>query len=110
LLTIGGSVPIPPIWSTARRGAEIALGGGIGARIERWEGGRKQARLACEIDSAQFTSDICEGYGGTTRRRVLQEFDRRCAALGIANPATDGVARWCEQAIAYSREIGRTGG
>ena len=110
LPTIGGGEPVPPTWSAVRQTAEIALGGGIGARIERWEGGRKRARLAGAIASAQFTPDVCEGYGGTTRRRVLQEFDRRCAALGLANPAAGAAVRWAEPADGYSREIGRSGG
>ncbi len=110
LPTIGGGAPVPPAWSTLCRTAEIALGGGIGDQIELWEGGRKQARLTGEIASAQFTPDVCEGYGGTTRRRVLQEFDRRCATLGLANPGADTLVHWAERANTNSREIGRSGG
>jgi hypothetical protein len=110
LPTIGGGEPVPRAWSAVRCTAEIALGGEIGAQAERWEGKRKRARLAGQIASAQFTPDVCEGYGGTTRQRVLQDFDRRCAALGLANQVAGAVVRWAETAEANSREIGRSGG
>ena len=39
--------------------------------------------------SARFTDDVCEGHYGRARQRVLVEFARRCALLGIDIPSTN---------------------
>lgn len=66
-----------------RRTGELVLAGSIGNRIEGWEARRKRSRLGRANGKARFTADVCEGYFGDHRERVLQAFEARCRELGI---------------------------
>jgi hypothetical protein len=68
---------------------ERLLAGGLGARLERWEAGRKQRRLA-GLGAGRFTADLCEGHFGQSRRRTLGAFEQHCRRLGIVPPGIVG--------------------
>jgi len=74
------------LWNTVRQGAEVALSGTLGDRIEAWEARRKQSRFKNEHGAARFTADVCEGHFGRSRQRALRDFEQRCRELGIALP------------------------
>ena len=63
----------------ARRCLEGALGGSIGAAIERWEMDRKVRRLTAESQSAETRYDrwVCKGHTEEHRHRVLAAYDAR---------------------------------
>lgn len=84
------AAPALPATATALgRVGEATLGGALGDRLEAWEGRRKQRRFGSGDHSARFTDDVCEGHYGRARQRVLVEFARRCALLGIDIPSTN---------------------
>ncbi|HVC33486.1 MAG TPA: hypothetical protein VNL16_08245 [Chloroflexota bacterium] len=92
--------PVASSVGLARRAAEAVLAGSLGDRLEGWEARRKRRRLG-EVDtSARFTADLCEGYFGNHRLRVLQDFALRCAHLGITpSIADDSPARHRERGV-----------
>lgn len=84
--------PAAPTGGAGQRLGEAALGGALGDRIEGWEAGRKRRRFGRGDHGAHFTADRCEGHFGRARRRVLDDFARRCDFLGIAAPTSDDAA------------------
>jgi hypothetical protein len=84
--TIRTASPGPQTATAAQHIGEAILRGFPGDGFEAWEASRKQARLNMMESDARFTSDVCEGHFGNSRRRTLHDFEQRCRQLAIRCP------------------------
>jgi hypothetical protein len=60
---------------------ERVLGGGFGDRVERWEMNRKIRKLGAQtprnVDTVQFSADVCRGFFSGHGKRILREYETR---------------------------------
>lgn len=77
-----------PAWLKAL--GERVLGGRLGDRLERWERKRKIARFSRQAaafgdgTAAVFTPDCCKGHFEAYDRVILERFQERLEAYGVA--------------------------
>jgi hypothetical protein len=82
------SLSVGPVRRAFKRGAERALMGGLGDRLEARERGIKIARLrqeamACGTSAAAFTGDCCKGHLDDHGNQIQEAYAQRLRELGL---------------------------
>jgi hypothetical protein len=80
-------IKLGAVGQAVKRAVESALGGAIGAKLDRWEMERKvrkfNAMAQTRGGSVVFTADVCKGHFDRHDKRILSEFNAELAQYGL---------------------------